>query len=61
MTSHEWQTALRMKEMYWLYVVENALTKPKVHPKQNPAERFRNKVKKIPITDYRYIIEDWKT
>jgi superfamily II DNA or RNA helicase len=61
MTSHEWQTALRMKEMYWLYVVENALTKPEVHPKQNPAERFRNKVKKVPITDYRYIIEDWKT
>jgi superfamily II DNA or RNA helicase/CRISPR/Cas system-associated exonuclease Cas4 (RecB family) len=61
MTSHEWQTALRMKDMYWLYVVENALTKPDIHPINNPAERFRDKVKKVPITDYKYIIEDWKT
>jgi CRISPR/Cas system-associated exonuclease Cas4 (RecB family) len=61
MTSHEWQTALRMKDMYWLYVVENALTRPKIHTINNPAERFRNKVKKVPITDYKYIIEDWKT
>jgi CRISPR/Cas system-associated exonuclease Cas4 (RecB family) len=61
MTSHEWQTALRMKDMYWLYVVENALTKPDIHPINNPAEKFRDKVKKVPITDYKYIIEDWKT
>jgi ERCC4-related helicase len=61
MTSHEWQTALRMKDMYWLYVVENALTRPNIHTINNPVERFRNKVKKVPITDYKYIIEDWKT
>jgi CRISPR/Cas system-associated exonuclease Cas4 (RecB family) len=61
MTSHEWQTALRMKDMYWLYVVENALTRPNIHTINNPAERFRNKVKKVPVTDYKYIIEDWKT
>jgi CRISPR/Cas system-associated exonuclease Cas4 (RecB family) len=61
MTSHEWQTALRMKDMYWLYVVENALTRPNIHTLNNPAERFRNKVKKVPVTDYKYIIEDWKT
>jgi superfamily II DNA or RNA helicase len=61
MTSHEWQTALRMKDMYWLYIVENALTNPNIHTKSNPAERFKDRVKKVPITDYRYIIEDWKT
>jgi hypothetical protein len=50
-----------MKDMYWLYIVENALTNPNIHKKSNPAERFKDRVKKVPITDYRYIIEDWKT
>jgi superfamily II DNA or RNA helicase len=60
LTSHEWQTASRMRDVYWLYVVENALTKPHIHTIQNPVEKFKNRVKKIPITDYRYVIEDWK-
>ena len=60
LTSHEWQTASRMGDMYWLYIVENALTKPHIHTIQNPVEKFRDKVKRIPIIDYRYIIEDWK-
>jgi SNF2 family DNA or RNA helicase len=61
MTSHEWETATRMKEAYWLYVVENALTNPKIYPIQNPAEKFRSAVKRIPTIDYRYVIDDWKT
>lgn len=60
LTSHEWGTAARMKEIYWLYVVENALEKPKIYLIQNPAEKFKSIVKKIPIIDYRYIVEDWK-
>jgi len=60
MTSHEWQTASRMRGMYWLYVVEDALSEPKIYPIENPAERFRDIVKRIPVTDYRYLIEDWK-
>ena len=60
MTSHEWQTASRMRGMYWLYVVENALTEPKIHTIENPAERLKDRVRKVPITDYRYIIEDWR-
>ena len=60
LTSHEWQTASRIGDIYWLYVVENALTEPRIHTIQNPIERFRNKVKRIPIVDYRYLIEDWK-
>jgi hypothetical protein len=61
MTSHEWETATRMKEAYGLYVVENALTNPKIYPIQNPAEKFRSVVKRIPTIDYRYVIDDWKT
>jgi MoxR-like ATPase len=30
LTPHEWRTALRMRTTYWLYVVENALTEPKI-------------------------------
>ncbi len=61
MTSHEWQTAARMRGMYWLYVVENALTEPKIYTIQDPTEKFRDRVKRIPVMEYRYIVEDWKT
>jgi MoxR-like ATPase len=60
-TPHEWRTALRMRKTYWLYVVENALTEPKITCIQDPAERFKNKVKIVRIVDYRYVVEDWKT
>ena len=54
------KTATRMKEVYWLYVVENTLKDPKIYPIQNPAEKFRTVVKKIPMRDYRYVIHNWK-
>jgi hypothetical protein len=41
--------------------VENALTEPKITCIQDPAERFKNKVKIVRIVDYRYVIEEWKT
>ena len=59
-TSHEWETAKRMKDMYWLYVVENALTNPKIYPIENPAQKFEKQVVKVPVIDYKYVIEDWK-
>ncbi|NSW79113.1 MAG: DUF3883 domain-containing protein [Chthonomonadetes bacterium] len=40
LTSHEWQMAQRLKDEYWLYVVENAATQPHLHPIQNPADRL---------------------
>ncbi len=61
LTSYEWQTASRIGEGYWLYVVENALTHPKIYTIWNPAKKFREKVKRIAVTDYRYVIEDWET
>ncbi|MEM1967328.1 MAG: helicase-related protein [Candidatus Caldarchaeum sp.] len=60
LTSHEWETAKRMGDLYWLYVVENAIDNPTIHQIKNPGEAFKEKVKKIPIVDYRYIIEGWK-
>ena len=60
LTSHEWETAKRMGHLYWLYIVENALNKPKIYPVPDPAQTFKEKVKKIPVVDYRYIIEEWR-
>lgn len=60
LTSHEWETAKRMGDLYWLYAVENALDNPKITPIKNPSETLKDKVNKIPVIDYRYIIEDWK-
>ena len=60
-TSHEWETAKRMKDVYWLYVVENALTNPNIYTIQNPAEKFEKQVVKVPVIDYKYVIENWKT
>lgn len=60
LTSHEWETARRLQDDYWLYVVETAFDNPTIHTIQNPYEQFKNKVKVEEIIDYRYVIEDWK-
>lgn len=60
LTSHEWETAKRLKDDYWLYVVEHAFVNPTIHTFQNPYEQFKNKVKVEEVIDYRYVIEDWK-
>ena len=60
LTSNEWIVASRMGDYYWLYVVENALDDPKITTIQNPVKVFGKVVKKIPVVEYRYIIEDWK-
>jgi len=39
-TPHEWQMAQRLGDEYWLYVVEGALTEPRLKPIQNPAQRL---------------------
>ncbi len=36
LTPHEWQIAQRFKDAYWLYVVENALSQPRLTTIRNP-------------------------
>ena len=60
LTSHEWLISSRVRDQYWLYVVEDALTTPKIYPVKDPFEAYKDRVKKVPIVDYRYVIEDWK-
>jgi hypothetical protein len=57
LTPHEWQMAQRLQDAYWLYIVENALTEPTMHPIQNPTARLQAQ----PITGViKVVIEDWK-
>jgi len=60
-TSHEWETARRLQNDYWLYIVENSFDSPKIHTIQNPYEKFKNSVRTEEVIDVRYILDDWKS
>ena len=60
LTDHEWQTALRLQEEYWLYIVEDVFDDPKITCKQNPAKLYSNSIEKIPQEQFRWIVYDWK-
>ena len=55
------ESAQKLKDNYWLYVVENALneSKKKIFAIRNPSERFKEV--KIIRQETRYLISDWKT
>lgn len=57
LTPHEWQMAERLQNAYWLYVVEDALSEPRLHTIQNPAARLeaRHIVGVIKV-----VIENWQ-
>jgi len=59
-TSHEWETARKMQDDYWLYIVENALDNPKVNPIQDPYEKFKDSIRTEEETVKRYYIDNWK-
>lgn len=59
-TSHEWETARRMRDSYWLYIVENAVSDPKITTFKNPFKIFEDTVHAERVVDYRYVINDWK-
>lgn len=58
LTPNEWMIAQRLREEYWLYVVENAGTdKPKLYIIQDPAMKLSpDKV----VEAYRWRSDDWK-
>jgi len=61
LTENEWKTAQKLKDDYWLYIVEKALddNKKKLFKIRNPSERFEGI--KIIHRDVRYLIPDWKS
>ncbi len=57
LTPHEWQMAERLQDAYWLYIVEDALTEPRLHTIQNPAVRLKAQ----PITGViKVVLDGWK-
>jgi len=60
LTNHEWETAARLRDEYWLYVVEYAFESPKITRIQNPVERFQNSVERMSSSQMRWVIHDWK-
>lgn len=60
MTENEWSTAIKLKDDYWLYIVENALdpNNLKITTLRNPTKRFQDV--KLVHKETRYLIEDWK-
>mgnify|MGYP005840597293 CR=1 FL=1 len=49
--------AQRLGDEYWLYVVENAADKPRLHTLQNPAARL--KAEEV-VGVVEYIVQDWQ-
>lgn len=57
LTPNEWLMAQRLGADYWLYVVENAATKPIINPIPNPAKSLNPQEV---VKTVRYIVKDWK-
>jgi hypothetical protein len=57
LTPNEWLMAQRLGNEYWLYVVENAATQPRLRIIQNPAAKLQpEEVVEI----VRYVIKNWQ-
>lgn len=59
LTPNEWFKARRFKEQYWLYVVENATTNPRLCIINNPAEKL-NVVEKVEYVRFIVPMQEWK-
>ena len=57
LTTNEWLMAQRLGEEYWLYVVENAATQPRLHTIQNPAAKLQPEEV---VGVVRYVVKSWQ-
>jgi hypothetical protein len=57
LTTNEWLMAQRLGEEYWLYVVENAATQPRLHTIQNPAAKLQPEEV---VGVVRYVVKGWQ-
>lgn len=60
MTDHEWKTAIRLQDQYWLYVVENVFDNPVLTCIQNPAKKYEKNIEKIPQNQFKWVINSWR-
>lgn len=61
MTPHEWDVARRYGDDYWLYIVENSVSSPQIHVRQNPYELYKDSIRYQQANNERWIITNWKT
>ena len=61
LTSHEWETAKRIKDHYYLYVVENVFGEWSMSIFKNPYEKFSGEIIEKEVSEFRYEIRDWRT
>ena len=61
LTDHEWQTAHRLRDEYWIYVVERVFEKPQITMIRNPSAKFANTIEKIKQNQFQWIVNDWKS
>lgn len=57
LTPHEWQMAQRLGNDYWVYAVENALTRPRLHTIADPASRLPAPKEVLGVV--KLVIQDW--
>lgn len=55
--SNEWRIASQLREDYYLYIVQNALTNPTLAIIKNPYENLEKYIKKVPIQDYKMTLD----
>ena len=65
MTLNEWRVAHVNKDEYYLYVVNYALTDPKLIIVQDPYDNLKDVARVVPLQDFRVIIpllkkEEWQ-
>ena len=62
LTSHEWTTAGKFGDRYWLYVVENVHSGGDVTEIQNPREKLDSMITEEVITTHKYSFDwaEWK-
>jgi len=54
LTSHEWETARKHGDTYWLYVVENVHSNHKIHKIQDPYKVLAPLITQMEVTECRY-------
>lgn len=61
-TSHEWIVAEKLKEKYWLYIVEQALNPEKrtLYLIKNPSQTLQKIAEHKPILQFKVIVKQWK-
>lgn len=57
LTKNEWLMACRLGDEYWLYVVEQAASQPKLYLIQNPAAKL--KPEEV-VETVQYVVRNWK-